>query len=114
MREYLGVEVPDDAHGVLQDVHWSGGDIGYFSTYALGNLIGAQLWARARADLPQLDAQLAEGDGSALREWLREHVHRHGRKYPPRELVARAAGGPIAVQPFVDYLTTKLSAIYAL
>jgi carboxypeptidase Taq len=114
MREYLGVEVPDDARGVLQDVHWSGGDIGYFSTYALGNLIGAQLWERARRDLPDLDAQLASGDGAALRAWLREHVHRHGRKYPPRELVARVVGGPIAVQPFVDYLRWKLGPIYGL
>jgi carboxypeptidase Taq len=114
MHEYLGVEVPDDAHGVLQDVHWSGGDIGYFSTYALGNLISAQLWERARADLPGLDASLAAGEVGALREWLGEHVHRFGRTYPPRELVARVVGGPIAVQPFVDYLTAKLTPIYGL
>jgi carboxypeptidase Taq len=114
MRDYLGVEVPDDAHGVLQDVHWSGGDIGYFATYALGNLIGAQLWQRARADLPDLDAQLAAGDGSALREWLREHVHRHGRKRTPRETVERVVGGPLAVRPFTDYLRAKLTPIYGL
>lgn len=114
MREYLGVDVPDDAHGVLQDVHWSGGDIGYFSTYALGNLIAAQLWERARADLPGLDEALAAGDGGPLRDWLRERVHRHGRKLPPRELVARATGGPIGVAPFVAYLRGKLGPIYAL
>jgi carboxypeptidase Taq len=114
MREYLGVEVPDDAHGVLQDVHWSGGDIGYFATYALGNLISAQLWERLRADLPELDEQLAAGEPGALRDWLREHVHRHGRKYPPRELVARVCGGPIAVGPFVEYLSGKLAPIYGL
>jgi carboxypeptidase Taq len=114
MQQYLGIDVPDDAHGVLQDVHWSGGDIGYFATYALGNLISAQLWERAQADLPDLDAALAAGDGSSLRAWLGEHVHRHGRTYPPRELVARATGGPIAVQPFLDYLNTKLRPIYGL
>ncbi|HYV15058.1 MAG TPA: carboxypeptidase M32 [Conexibacter sp.] len=114
MREYLGVEVPDDAHGVLQDVHWSGGDIGYFSTYALGNLISAQLWERARADLPGLDASLAAGEVGALREWLREHVHRFGRTYPPRELMLRAVGEPIKVQPFVAYLREKLTPIYGL
>ena len=114
MREYLGVAVPSDAEGVLQDVHWSGGDIGYFATYALGNLIGAQLWERARRDLPDLDAQLAAGDGSALRSWLGSHVHRFGRTYPPRELVARVVGGPIAVQPFLDYLNAKLRPIYGL
>lgn len=114
MRRYLGVEVPDDAHGVLQDVHWSGGDIGYFATYALGNLIAAQLWERARADLPDLDDELATGDGSALREWLREHVHRFGRRLPPRELVRQATGTPIRVEPFLAYLRAKLTPIYGL
>jgi carboxypeptidase Taq len=114
MKEYLGVEVPDDARGVLQDVHWAGGDIGYFSTYALGNLIAAQLWQRLRADLPDLDAALAAGEAGPLRDWLGEHVHRFGRKLPPKELVARACGGPIQVAPFVDYLRTKLTPIYGL
>jgi carboxypeptidase Taq len=114
MQEYLGVAVPDDAHGVLQDVHWATGDIGYFSTYALGNLIGAQLWQRLRADLPGLDASLAVGEAGDLRAWLGEHVHRFGRKLPPKELVARACGAPIAVTPFVDYLRAKLTPIYGL
>ncbi|MFY9579569.1 MAG: carboxypeptidase M32, partial [Gaiellaceae bacterium] len=114
MQEYLGVEVPDDANGVLQDVHWSGGDIGYFATYALGNLISAQLWERARADLPDLDGALAAGDGASLRAWLGDRVHRFGRSIPPRELVAQATGGPIAVQPFVEYLNAKLRPIYGL
>ncbi len=114
MKEYLGVDVPDDARGVLQDVHWSSGHIGYFSTYALGNLIGAQLWQRLRSDLPGLDEALAAGEAGPLRDWLREHVHRFGRKLPPKELVARACGGPIAVAPFVDYLRAKLTPIYGL
>lgn len=114
MKEYLGVDVPDDAHGVLQDVHWAAGEIGYFSTYALGNLIAAQLWERARVDLPDLDAALAAGDGAPLREWLGERLHRHGRKFPPKELVARIVGGPIAVQPFADYLRAKLTPLYGL
>lgn len=114
MREYLGVEVPDDARGVLQDVHWSGGDIGYFATYALGNLIAAQLWERAQADLPGLDDALAAGDGAPLREWLREHVHRWGRRLPPRALVERATGTPIRVEPFADYLRAKLNPIYGI
>ncbi len=114
MREYLGVEVPDDARGVLQDVHWSGGDIGYFATYALGNLIAAQLWERARADLPGLDSELAAGDGSALRAWLGEHVHRWGRTFPPRELVQRATGSSIRVEPFLAYLRGKLGPVYGL
>jgi carboxypeptidase Taq len=114
MKRYLGVEVPSDAMGVLQDVHWSGGDIGYFATYALGNLIAAQLWECARRDLPDLDAALAAGDGTPLRAWLREHVHRFGRTYPPRELVRRVVGGPIQVEPFLAYLDGKLRPIYGL
>jgi carboxypeptidase Taq len=114
MQEYLGVDVPDDAQGVLQDVHWAGGDIGYFATYALGNLIAAQLWERAQADLPGLDDALAAGDGSPLRDWLREHVHRWGRRLPPRELIARATGTPIRVEPFAAYLRAKLGPIYGL
>lgn len=114
MEEYLGVDVPDDAHGVLQDVHWSGGDIGYFATYALGNLIAAQLWERAQADLPDLDDALAAGDGGSLRGWLREHVHRFGRTLPPRELVERATGTPIRVEPFLSYLRAKLGPIYGI
>ena len=113
-KEYLGVEVPDDAHGVLQDVHWAAGLIGYFPTYALGNLIAGQMFASARADLPDLDAQLAAGDLHGLREWLREHVHRHGAKFSSTELLDRLVGSPIAVGPFVDYLKTKLSQVYDL
>jgi carboxypeptidase Taq len=113
-EEYLGVEVPDDAHGVLQDVHWASGLIGYFPTYALGNLIAGQLFQSAHADLPDLDAQLGEGDLHGLREWLREHVHRHGAKFSSSELLDRLVGGPIAVGPFVDYLKAKLSQVYDL
>jgi carboxypeptidase Taq len=113
-QEYLGIDVPDDAHGVLQDVHWAAGLIGYFPTYALGNLIAGQLFARARRDLPDLDAQLGAGDLPPLREWLREHVHRHGAKFSSADLLHRVVGGPIAVGPFVDYLKAKLSEVYDL
>ena len=113
-REYLGVEVPDDAHGVLQDVHWAAGLIGYFPTYALGNLIAGQMFERAGADLPDLDAQLAAGELHGLREWLRDHVHRHGAKFTSSELLDRLVGGPIAVGPFVDYLKAKVSQVYDL
>ena len=81
MEEYLGIEVPDDAHGVLQDVHWSGGAIGYFPTYALGNVISVQLWDQLRAELPDLDTQFEQGEFGELGKWLRENLHRHGRKY---------------------------------
>jgi carboxypeptidase Taq len=113
-EEYLGVQVPDDAHGVLQDVHWASGLIGYFPTYALGNLIAGQLFARAHADLRDLDAQLAAGDLHELREWLRENVHRHGAKFSTAELLPKVVGGPIVVGPFIDYLKGKLSQVYDL
>ena len=91
-RAYLGLEVPDDAHGVLQDVHWAEGAFGYFPTYALGNVIAGQLWARVTADLPDLDERFAAGDFAPLREWLAEHVHRYGRRYLT-DRAARARGG---------------------
>jgi carboxypeptidase Taq len=113
-KEYLGVDVPDDARGVLQDVHWAAGLIGYFPTYALGNLIAGQLFERAQADIPDLDAQLGAGQLHGLREWLREHVHRHGAKFSTSELLRRVVGGPIEVGPFIAYLKRKLSEVYDL
>ncbi len=110
--EYFGLEVPDAARGVLQDVHWAGGSIGYFCTYALGNLIAGQLWERARADLPGLDAQIEAGELGPLRDWLGENVHRHGAKFSMPETLQRVVGEPIAVGPFVGYLRAKLSEVY--
>ena len=115
MWEYLGIEVPDDTHGVLQDTHWAGGSIGYFPTYALGNLISAQLWERVLADLPDLYDDFERGEFGALREWLREHLHRHGRKFTPMETLERAIGtNRIDPEPYVRYLRQKLGAIYGL
>src|SRR5204863_1576356 len=79
--QYLGLDVPDDAVGVLQDVHWAGGSFGYFPTYSLGNVIAAQLWERARAELPDLDAQLADGDLQPLHAWLRDNLFLHAGKF---------------------------------
>jgi carboxypeptidase Taq len=114
MREYLGVEVSDDARGVLQDVHWSAGLIGYFPTYALGNMIAGQLWAKAHAELPGLGGELAAGELAGLRDWLREKVHRHGAKYTTTELLSRTVGAPIEVGPFVGYLKAKLGEVYGI
>lgn len=111
-QEYLGIAVTDDADGVLQDVHWSAGMIGYFPTYALGNLIAGQLWEAAQAEIAGLDDQLAAGELTALREWLRRRVHRHGAKFGTEELLEREGGGPISVAPFVRYLKAKLSDVY--
>lgn len=112
--EYLGIEVPDARRGVLQDMHWAGGHIGYFPTYALGNVISVQIWERAREDLPGLDDRLAEGEFGPLREWLGEHLHRHGRKFTPAETLERVVGGPIDPEPYLRYLREKLGGIYGL
>jgi carboxypeptidase Taq len=105
----LGIEVPDDAHGVLQDIHWGTGLIGYFPTYTLGNLMAAQLWERANDDVPGLDEAIEAGNFALLREWLRGAVHDKGAALPPRELLRSATGQELSVEPFVRYLSGKLA-----
>jgi len=114
MKQFLGIDVPDDRQGVLQDIHWSSGIIGYFPTYAIGNVLAAQLWHAVRADLPDLDDDLRRGEYGALRAWLREKVHRHGRTLPPPELVERAVGGPLDPGPMLEHLSAKYRALYGL
>jgi carboxypeptidase Taq len=114
MREYLGVEVPADSAGVLQDVHWSEGLFGYFPTYSLGNVIAGQLWEAAHDALPDLERHIERGELEPLGDWLREHVHRHGRKLEPAEIVQRATGRPIEIGPYVRYLSRKYGEIYGL
>jgi carboxypeptidase Taq len=108
-RSYLGLEVPGDACGVLQDVHWAEGLFGYFPTYALGTVISGQLWARVSADLPDLDESFARGEFDPLADWLAERVHRHGRRVTPSELVERAAGGPLDPGPYLEYVRAKVA-----
>ena len=112
MHDYLGVDVPSDADGVLQDVHWAEGVFGYFPTYSLGNVIAGQLWEAAHEALPDLDDQIERGDLWPLREWLREHVHRFGRRLTPTEIVERATGRPIEVAPYVKHLREKYGELY--
>jgi carboxypeptidase Taq len=114
MRDYLGVEPPDDASGVLQDIHWSAGAVGYFATYTLGNLISAQLWDRFGALHPSRDEEMARGDFSSLLSWLRAEIHQHGRAYEPQELVERVTGTRIDPGPYLRYLESKFSDIYGL
>ena len=107
MWEYLGVEVPDDAHGVLQDVHWSGGMIGYFSTYLLGTVMSVQIWEAVLRDVPDLEEQVGRGEFAVLREWLGSHIHELGRKYTSQEVLERATGSTLQAQPYLDYLRAK-------
>ncbi len=110
MDEYLGVEVPDDANGVLQDMHWSSGQIGYFSTYLLGSVMSVQIWEKAAGDLGDVDAQIERGEFAPLREWLGEHVHAHGRKFSPQETLRKATGSTIDARPYLAYLKRKYGA----
>ena len=114
MREYLGVTPSSDAKGVLQDIHWSGGAIGYFSTYALGNLISVQLWEKINQDIPDLVEQIRQGKFEMLLGWLREKIHRHGSKFDPQELVQKVTGSKIDPAPYERYLTKKYTEIYNL
>ena len=112
MEEFLGVDVPDDAHGVLQDVHWSGGGIGYFPTYALGNVISLQIWATVREAIPDVDDQMAAGELGELSRWLRDNLYALGRKLTPKETLARVTGSDVIdPQPYLEYLRDKQAAL---
>ncbi len=111
MERLLGVRPARDAEGVLQDIHWAWGDLGYFPTYTLGNLYAASLFAAAQRALPALEDDLAAGRLLPLRDWLREQVHRHGRALPAEELVRRATGRGLQDDDFRSYLETKYGAL---
>ena len=114
MKDYLGITPPNDTKGVLQDIHWSSGMIGYFSTYALGNLISAQLWERINADITDLPNQIRKGQFLALLDWLRRNIHHHGAKFESQELVQRITGSKIDPAPYIRYLQQKYNEIYQL
>lgn len=114
MQDYLGVVPPNDAEGVLQDVHWSNGLIGYFATYALGTIISVQLYNKALAEIPSIPDEIEGGDFSSLHGWLKQHIYQHGRKYMPMELLKRATGETINAKPYVAYLKAKFADIYGI
>ena len=110
MREYLGVIPETDRDGVLQDIHWPGGDFGYFPTYALGNLIAGELREKVLRELPDVEAAIRNGDFQLLREYLRREIHRFGAQFTPRELHLRLFGTEkISAQPYLRYLRGKFS-----
>jgi carboxypeptidase Taq len=113
-KEYLGIVPPTDTLGVLQDVHWSGGSVGYFSTYSIGNLLSAQLFEKAVEQHPSIPDEMARGEFETLLNWMRENVHKHGRKYEPPELVKRVTGEPMSSRAYMRYLKAKFGEIYGL
>lgn len=113
MEAYLGVMPPTDADGVMQDIHWSGGSLGYFPTYTLGNVISVQLYEAACWASPTIPEEIGRGRFAALLGWLRQNVHRHGRKFLPREILQRATGTPLTPEPYLRYLQKKFGEIYA-
>jgi carboxypeptidase Taq len=112
MKEYLGLDVPDDAKGVLQDVHWSGGSFGYFPTYLLGTIASVQIWEAARAVVSDLDTQMEAGEFGALRDWLGDNLYRWARRFAPDEMLRRIVGGPLDAEPYLGYLKAKVADIY--
>lgn len=114
MRQYLGVEPKDDADGVLQDVHWSDGSFGYFPSYAIGNIYGAQIAHALERELPHYHDDIRRGDFAAIRGWLKERIHRRGKLVPPSELMRQATGEEINADYLIRYLTKKFTDLYDL
>jgi carboxypeptidase Taq len=111
--EYFGIDVPNDAQGVLQDVHWSQGSFGYFPTYALGNVLSAMLWEKINAEIPTLSEDISGGEFGSLRTWLKENIHRHGSFYLPMDLLEKVMGvRELDAKPLIAYLTNKVDELY--
>ena len=111
-KALLGLDVPDDARGCLQDIHWSFGGLGYFPTYTLGNLYSAQLMDAARRDLGGLEDDFRRGEFGRLKDWLMDEVHRHGQRFRANELCRRATGSVLSPEPFIAYLKEKYEPLY--
>jgi carboxypeptidase Taq len=111
-KALLGLNVPDDKHGVLQDVHWSHGSFGYFATYSLGSFYAAQFWEKAKQDIPALELNIStNGTTSDLLNWLRTNIHMHGRFYNSEDLCTAVTGKKLDSAIFVQYLRQKLNSI---
>ena len=113
-KEYFGLDVPEDRLGILQDIHWSAGLVGYFPTYTLGNLASVQFYEKAVADVPSIPDGFERGEFGPLLGWLRENVHCHGARYLPAELVEKVTGAPLTAGPYLRYIKAKYSEVYGL
>ena len=111
----LGLRAPNDVDGVLQDVHWYSWHIGgAFQGYTLGNIMSAAFYAAALQDHPQIPQQTAAGEFGPLLSWLQENIYRYGRKFTANEIVQRVTGGPLTIEPYMDYLRDKFGELYSL
>ncbi|MEW6411280.1 MAG: carboxypeptidase M32 [Candidatus Zixiibacteriota bacterium] len=113
-KEYFGIDVDKDSNGCLQDVHWAHGALGYFPTYALGNLYAAQFWMQAKKDLPGIMEDFARGEFSRLLQWLSKNIHQQGFKYYSNDLCKKVTGQPLSHKPLLDYLYEKYEGIYGI
>ena len=113
-KEYFGIDLPDDRRGILQDIHWSAGLIGYFPTYTIGNLASVQFYEKAVAEVPGIPDDIARGEFSALLTWLRENIHCHGARYLPADLVEKVTGQPLTAAPYLRYIRGKYEGVYGL
>ncbi len=112
-KEYLGIDVPDDKHGVLQDSHWSGGAVGYFPSYALGNAYGAQFLSKMSESIDIYDC-ISKGDFEAINQWNRENIWQYGRLYTPAQILDRVLGEKFSPDYYIDYLTKKVADVYGI
>ena len=113
-KDYLGVTIPDDRRGCLQDVHWSFGLIGYFPTYTLGNLYAAQFWETIHGQIGDLNQQIKRGEFKNLKAWLNSHIHAHGKRYRAADLCKMLTGNPLSADPFMKYLEGKIGPVYGI
>ena len=113
MNEYLGIIPENNARGVLQDVHWAFGCIGYFPTYTLGNLASAQIFNKAKQEIPDLEKRMEEeGDLKSLHQWLKDKIYKNGKVYIPEEIIKNVTGESLNPDYFIKYLKDKYSEIY--
>lgn len=113
-KTYLGLDIPDDAHGVLQDIHWSYANFGYFPTYSLGSFYAAQFFSKAKKDIPALEKEIEAGNLKPLLSWLRTNIHQYGKMYPAGDLCKRVTGEKLNFKYFMDYAKEKYSVLYPL
>jgi len=113
-RAYLGLDIPDHAHGVLQDIHWAEGAFGYFPTYTLGNLYSVQFYEQAKLEIPHLEDEIAAGQLMVLQRWLGQKIHRWGRMFTPDHLAQRVTGKSLDPEPFLSYVERKYGDLYHL